>query len=378
LAALALSAHAQDKAETTWGFELEFKNRQMRRAETTVDEFGEVNTNTWANEEVQNRWQKIMRARCSRRGDCKVLGPLLDKHSTPKFPVYKFRVQYNDGWYYDITLDPKTLEIVTGPITTKQVRASRERLREDIFDLAKKDLARYNLTIFSRWGSGHVHVGFASTFEKNPRLFRNWLVDLNNHPEVFSGGVGDDYPDAPTMNALGEDAQKEFAKVIQEFDEGKITTSQALAEAVERRVYPFQKKRFGYKNLVKYHAINLTKVVDPKMPPHARTVELRGIRAHRDVDEMLRSVNLIQGHLDYLAKVDSPIQFVIQPARKKAADAARGFKEFVEKSGQDWADFYDDMPKRWKKLVAAPGPRPAPPDCPTLIADAIESAAGAP
>ena len=139
------------------------------------------------------------------------------------------RVTFPDDWWFQVSLDPGVIEVQAKPETFERYRQLEPRIREFIFKSANKvDLAPHpNL------GGGHIHMGLLSAFDNNQLLFRNYVVDTMNHPELAMGIFSKDYINSPPVAILGEEAKKEMKAVLAEFDADPKMTIEKFAQAIQ-------------------------------------------------------------------------------------------------------------------------------------------------
>ncbi|MBS1961470.1 MAG: hypothetical protein JST04_04590 [Bdellovibrionales bacterium] len=246
-----------------------------------------------------------------------------------------YRFVYPDGWWFQIATDPAVIEIQTAPTTRADFEKMRDRLQTDIFGSAKS-VGMMPEPIMGI-GQGHIHMGLDAAFENDPKLFRNFLVDMMNHPEV-NFVFGRNERNAAILSDLGLKNIQEFKKLIADFDAGKIRAIRSLATALQKRVYTKCVDKW-WSPPEKYQAINVTRTVDPKLPAGARTVEFRSHRPQKSADEFLDQIRVYEARVEYLRGLKEPIKVNIptKDAMSSAKEVVRRFRDFIVQSGLNWA-----------------------------------------
>ena len=150
-----------------------------------------------------------MEGRCA-SGGCEV--KVLQKYSNG---FDAFTVQYPDGWTYTVGFAPNVLEVTGTMESLAALRSRKSLVEQDIFEVAKE----IGLTPAEQVGNGAISFDRQSTFGDDALLFRNFMVDQANHPELAQGVLGNKGT-APPMAALPAGNKKAFVKAIECFDRG--------------------------------------------------------------------------------------------------------------------------------------------------------------
>lgn len=317
----------------TFGPEFTFTNKALEQAATTP-----TMVQTQANLAALEQWRAKMEAICKERKNCK-LKKFTDKHG----PAYK--ILYEDGFWYSVGIDTGVLEISAQPNTIAGFRALKDRMQADIFEVAKS----IGLAPHERLGQGHMNIGIKSAFGEDAQLFRNFLVDTANHPELHQGVLGVHLGNSPTLTLLGEKPQKAMAQVIQEFDRAP-TDMYALSRRIESQVYTVNPFRWDPPSYYQNHRLES---VDPKLPEEAQRLEVRGVRPQKSMDEFLLQCELFENWLDHLKRYGKNVPLRIptnknmQPGELKAR-----FLDFLASIGEDPAKFEPLLPEKIR--AAAP------------------------
>ncbi|OFZ51297.1 MAG: hypothetical protein A2428_15780 [Bdellovibrionales bacterium RIFOXYC1_FULL_54_43] len=288
---------------------------------------------TEANSAARDRMAEVMIELCARRGDCTVAA------TVDKYDVKTWKVSYPDGWWFQISIDPSVVEIQAKPVTLAEFTKYRDRIQNDIFEVAES----IDLKPDKGSGGGHIHIGTQTAFENDPKLFRNFLVDYTNHPELAFGILEEDFKNALPFAKLSEDQRAAFAKLIQSFDQKPVSV-ESLARSIETKVY---------RDVRKYNAVNLRRTAKYGFARN-KTVELRAIRTQLSADEYLLHLRLIEARLNYLKTLKDPVPFLNSPVPRLTGEKVNAFYRYVTESGLDWDEFKVLMPRTWQDIVPDP------------------------
>jgi hypothetical protein len=184
---------------------------------------------------------------------------------------YASRIRFPDGWYMDLTFDQDVIEVNSKPSTSLEFTKNKEPIARLFKEAMLMNLAPSK-------GAGHIHVGVESAFGNDARAFRNFIVDYFNHPGFVSGGMGES---EPGLHDLPHEQRLQFAKIIEEFDQGRMERSiLALAQRIQSEVYERALQVQDFESLDdnrrKYNALNFTRI-DPSRPISEWTLEFRNV-----------------------------------------------------------------------------------------------------
>lgn len=283
---------------------------------------------------MREAFAEVMKRICKERNDCvveKVEDPYGDDYVTTRY-----KITYRDGWWWKITTDPSVVEIVTKPETKERFQELRERIQNDIFNAAKTiGLEAPKFGNISN--GGHINIGAENTFQNDPMLFRNFVVDFMNHSELATGILLNDRYNALPLNA-SEKKRERFAEVIRRFDRGEITTSYDLALEINNNVYDYHSKPDGHKE----DALFMIPMITNKK--RSQRLEVRSVRAQRSADDFIKLITLFQARIDYLRTVEKPIKYVNRPPITDVRESAMAFNKYLTESGLNWDDYASVIP----------------------------------
>lgn len=276
------------------------------------------------------------------------------------------KFQSPNGWSFTVSLDPGVVEVQMEPMTVEMFDHFKSDIQDAIFASASN--VGYFPARFT--GGGHINIS-CDEFRKNPLLFRNFIVDMFNHNELFMGVFGYD-----THNAISwylKNQRHKLEKVIQDFDNGRYTDGfetfavdleKVLNTSADRFVKiwddrPLEKQLRSLKmRTAKAHMINFE---------HIKTqnrLEIRAIRPQTNINTWVRQIRLIRNRLKYLERFKTGIPLDIQTPVEaidlenkehqfyppvRAQDALRAFYIYVTESGEKWLDHRDYLWPDWIK-----------------------------
>jgi hypothetical protein len=190
------------------------------------------------------------------------------------------------------------------PLTLAGAIGMRTRIQSDIFEFARKQ----QLIPDSMVGGGHIHLGLGYTFQGDARLFRNFVVDLYNHPLVME--VLDNDPiNAPVLAQLPDECKNAFSELLQKHDTAihKSKTGEEgtrlilkFAEDMRRSVLTVCNQP-DFTPVSKLQAVSFERISED-VPIQAQTIEIRSIRAQRSADEFILIGRLFEGRLNFLRR----------------------------------------------------------------------------
>ncbi|MFH5183460.1 hypothetical protein ACHHV8_13035 [Paenibacillus sp. TAB 01] len=207
--------------------------------------------------------------------------------------VYKYT--FEDGWWFQINLDPGVIEIQMQPMTLQKAESEKitNRVNKYIFGIAQQ----LGLHSDASFGGGHIHLDADSTFGGNELLFRNFIVDFENESAALEAFEHDPV-NAPRVAQKSKEAREQFAKVIHEFDRDNREIGQeaikSLAKVIEDQVY----KRYSEDD-PKYNALNYRHMLKED---GLNTLEIRAMRSQRTFQEFIMEAKLFMKRIEYLEK----------------------------------------------------------------------------
>lgn len=270
---------------------------------------------------------------------------------------YAVKVEYAPDSWFKIAKDLWVLEVTASPLTLTGLKQHRQILQKLIWNTAK-DL---NLKPHSRIGGGHIHLEIATFFNGDRLLFRNFIVDLANHPALFLGGIGFDLLNAPPIAVLSKEQRDTFALLIEQFDRGQMSIEEFKKnmndQVYTKTFYPQYAHQRHFPD--KYQAVNLS---------HGQTVELRGIKPELSADDHIKLVTLLQKRIEYLRQFTTPIPYDNKDYSARVTSTTERSLEhhttdlpaqaiqdevqrYVEESQLKWTDYSDLMTDELKMGV---------------------------
>jgi hypothetical protein len=319
---LLVSASALADGKTAlFGAELEFTNKEIDKASSRSP--NTINTPTAV--KYKNRFKKLVMEGCQ---GCTA------KSTKDGYGAPIWRISYPNGFWFEITTDPHTLEVKTKPSTAKQLKKEGPRMQRDIFDVAHKlgTVARYEEA-----SAAHMHIGTKSAFGNNAMLLRNFLVDYANHPALAGGALHKDYANAPPIARLSASQVKAFAEVTAPSKVGKMSIEK-FADVLQQRVF-HRTVEADFAPAKKYQATSVQRI-DNVLKSSGWTAEMRAMPSHESAGSFVRMAELLSARISFLEKGGKPVQFKPQRVgHLTAKDKVNQFFQYVAESGLRWHDY---------------------------------------
>lgn len=334
----------------TFGGEITLTSDAMIAAQTA----GNV-VNNPVSEKARDEMAAIMHERCKTAvPKCKVF------EGKNKYGATRYRVLYEDNWWFQIETDPSVVEIQTRGATYEELSKLEDRIQRDIFDLG----AQVGLRPSENLGGGHIHIGMHSALDGDENLFRNFFVDYANHSELGTGimsflGNGN----APTLGELTQSQQERFIKILNAYDSNWLKNYKRFAERIQKEVYYANPRRWNPPE--KYQALNVTRMVDPDVDEGERTFELRAFPGQKNAREFLLQIHLLDMRLERLRNMKGRLAYLPTPITLPADLKAARFYRYVTDAGLRWEDYAEFVaeeyrltaPKMGCDLAVNPGAR---------------------
>lgn len=279
---------------------------------------------------------EILKERCLIRRDCSVeMGS--DKHGG------NFRVTYSDGWYFEVGIDKRVLEVQTVKGSFSDFNRNKSRLEVDLFGTMKE----IGLEPHARFGGGHIHVG-AEFFHQNPILFRDFFVDFANFPQLVEGVLTQSNRNAPPLSKLTAEQQKGFVLALQNFDKIENPKLKDFIWQIHSEVYtiPYTPEWGGASY---YQAIRLDRMY---WKNGLGTFELRGFRPQISPEHFLLQIELIGARMNYLMKQNKRVSYKYQNSIPDYSDqgVVNAFHQYVTESGLSWNKFKVLLPLKHQNI----------------------------
>lgn len=314
--------------EIIFGPEFTFSNNEILKSMQSPTDYNNPTYHQWL-----ERWKEKLEEMCAGH-DCKIT-KTSDKHG----PAYK--ITFPDGWWFQISMDTGCLEVQSKPDTHSSFLARKSLVDELIFESA----SNLGLKPHKRIGGGHVNMDLETAFGDDHRLFRNFIVDRYNHPELGWGIFGNSMGNGPPISALNDESINAFKKAIKESDQSTKIGFENILELVGKiksKVYtshPLHEIGQKFWTPDYYQDLNLRFVSKYTSAP-ARRVELRAHRPQQDFQEFLDIIKLYEERVNFLRDYGELVPLVDEvdyhPGRNTIIER---FKSFLKEMGLDPIDF---------------------------------------
>lgn len=242
-----------------------------------------------------------------------------------------------NGWWLSWHRDSDCVEVQTKPMTIEQFKHYKDDLQDAIFVTAAN--AGYFPALWQ--GGGHINIDITN-FQNDPLLFRNFIVDLLNHNELFMGVL--------EFNIHRAGRPHEFESNIQR-------AVDMIDLAMRNKTVTFEKVREEFAKVLTGNSFSLQKIKEE------RRIEIRAVRPQTSMDTWIRQIELFEGRIQYLSTIREPIPYqprvpwnydrLAPPAERSIPpiDPQEAFKSFyiyITESGLRWQDHTDYLWPMWK------------------------------
>lgn len=343
-AALSCISIAAFADEPTFGPEFEFTNDAVENG--NYGRAGALHVGT-QNLKYQEKWAEFWEKLCKKRKDCEVEETYESfyaySHDGDVYQDYyhpDYRITFDDGFWFELTLDPTVVEVKTKPLTLAQIEKYKEHI-DEIFDTAKE----VGLKPPKEHG-GHISVGTKSAFGNDLAAYRNFLVEMAYNHQELGIVMGEDFRNAPPLAVLSKKQNDAFVKIIQDIDSKKIKDFKELKKRLKNEVYhttydPTVVSEFDKDE--KYQAVNTTRL--------EKLTEFRNLPVQQNSNDFIAFVRIIHGTIARLKKKKDKIP--LTPFEYKEKDHAawvKNFESLIEGAGVDPADYYKYLAKKYKQF----------------------------
>ena len=278
-----------------------------------------------------NKWLKHIAKRCG--SECRIVGN---------------KIHVGKDFWFELHNDPWVIEVTAEAKDSDELR--RSELAAKYQDMIWGSAAEIGLKPHSRVGGGHMHFDIATHFGDNALLFRNFVVDLINHPELYMGILSLDYLNAPPLAIQKKEQREALKALLQRFDQGKMTIKDFKSAMNSEVYFSTYMSHVGHPSYYpdKYQVGNLK---------HAETIEIRGNRPQTSFEHYMLLVELFEKRIDYLAQFKTAIPYVEKDYSKEVAFKTVRNMEFygtlvpAEKIVEESRRFIEETGLSWSKFV---------------------------
>jgi hypothetical protein len=264
------------------------------------------------------------------------------------------------GWWFHPSYDWGSLEIQAQPMTVAEILENKEDIQTAVFDSAwevKLMAALYR-------GGGHINMS-AGPFEHDHLFFRNFIVDMLNHNELWYGIFNYDPSNGTPFELLHETTQEQVLSNIRRVDTALKHNISIHLEQFRHNVAPLLSGKHVFLNLIGLNMVGSFR---------DRKIEIRAVRPQLSADVYYRQVKLLNARLLHIYKmsqsgeviphqprlqltknfrvqVSGEVEGLFRPDHEPPVDvqkALQAFYEFVNESGEQWSDHRDYMWPKWR------------------------------
>lgn len=285
--------------------------------------------------EENQRYINLMKDEVQKRcPDCEIT-KTHNKHFEPGWAI-----KHPTGVAFQITPDPSVVEIIVSPQFIEFFETHKKLYSSLIFGAAKA----VGLRVHFAEGQGHITMMMQEVFAERPLLFRNFVADTVNHPELGLGIFEYNPLDSPPA-VLTPGLVRDLKAEIGEVDGKEGYTSGQIAYAVDEAYERHPKANVGGET--HYQALRVYNAHPDRFGSGAR-VESRAFRPQKDFDEFLQQIKLIEARVNYLATIEGKVRIRADEI-PTIGQAKTRFRKYVQESGLDWNDYKTFIPENWRQ-----------------------------
>lgn len=258
-----------------------------------------------------------------------------------------------NGWWCAVYRDSGGVEANMKPMPVSEYKRFQRDINDAIF------VSAANVGMFpALWqGGGHINID-VGIFKKNPLLFRNFIVDLLNHNELFMGVFNYDYNNAAPMQLSTGGTMRLYGSFEGEPREDVLFEGfmQAALPQIDK-LWKAGTLDFAIVHKIFYHLMNFGYAI--RFWQDEPRLEIRAVRPQTSLDVFIRQIELFERRLQFLEKLTTPLPYrQLVPVLHMTADphhvppvqpelALRAFYQYVKESGLEWTDHRDYLWPQW-------------------------------
>lgn len=263
----------------------------------------------------------------------------VDQPDGSKFTVEKpqhghERIVSPNGWWISAYPDSGCLEVLSKPMTVEEFKRFQSDMQDAIF--ASGAATGFYPLLWQ--GGGHINIDL-HVFRKDLNLYRNFIVDLLNHNELFMG-IFEFNTNAGYPHELKESNPEKALELI---ERDKERGRHSFARITEHFQMNLHGRSFSFNNF------------------YENRFEIRAVRPQASMDVWVRQIELLEARVRYLEKIPYPIayqprvpwNFKVYETLKPPVDpqaALRSFYVYVTEAGLRWQDHNDYLWPMWVTL----------------------------
>jgi hypothetical protein len=249
----------------------------------------------------------------------------------------EYKVTFQDGYNFNVSVDPGCVEIQTEPETLAQIQSYESRTQKFIFSIAEE------LGMNGEGQAAHFNVGLLSAFEGEPKAFLKYFVTYNNLPELSTGVLGNNPGNAPPISHLKPEQRSALAKIIDDVNNGKFATVQEVAIRIQSEVYTSSPTWDGGAH---YQGISVKYIRQDMTLANDRPFEFRAFRQPQTAHERTLLAELSEKRMAFERADTGPISFLDVAKQESYSnfDLANSFRFYLEEMGEDWDHYKELLP----------------------------------
>lgn len=255
-----------------------------------------------------------------------------------------YRVELKSGFWFQISYDPRVVEILTKPSTLSEWKENARLVNDLVFKTAK-DLG---FEVEPKKRGGHFSFGIASTFDGSADLFLRYFNDFANHPELALGIFRKNLYNAPPLALLGEGPLEALHKLNQDFLKNPKMSLEEVIQRIETTVYT--KSYYDGLDALHYQALAIK---EPHIPQRAR-LEIRAMRSQRSAEEFILLAEILEARIKYLKSLPSEKTLRVEKnLRTEFTDQelVERFRQYLSEAGLSWEKYSVMLPEELRRFL---------------------------
>jgi len=333
----------------TYGSEYNFGNSELTQAWRKREQLAKLpgyegtdwQTPAEAEQFAAKKFADKIKERCG--VDCTVTEHL------GKFSALEYKVEFKNGYHFNVSIDPNCVEIITSPETLEQLKTFEPFAQKFIFSIAQE------LGLKGLGKTAHFNIGLLSAFEGNPKAFLKFFINYHNLPELATGVLGKNPGNAPPISHLNADQKLALSKIVDDVNQGKVKTVQKVALRIQSEVYT-STPTFNTSNSSgrHYQGIGVKYVQSNMKLSDDRPFEFRAFRQPENAHERTILAELFEKRMAFEMREPGPIAFLDVPKNGyfTESELANHFRLYLAEAGADWDYFKELLPENLQKQAA--------------------------
>ncbi len=149
----------------------------------------------------------------------------------------EWKFTFADGFKFNISIDPSTVEVQVGPYTLEEWKAHESKLGTYLYEVPYANGLQYESLNVAQENTAHLNIGVKSAFGTNGKALARYLADYWQYAEMGDGLIGRDHHNAPPMPHLSTKQQLAAQELISSFNLRPGVALNEVANEIQNKVY---------------------------------------------------------------------------------------------------------------------------------------------